>query len=124
MAGEDLTSSELAEPPRIPLTAAEFDEHQVHLEDSLMAATAGKGMTRWFWGEGVCLLAATRLAAARGDVVCTARCERRGRSISRPTASTAEQAASRCSTPGASRRPGYCWRKASVLLCRMPSRSS
>lgn len=67
MAGEDLTSSELAEPPRIPLTAAEFDEHQVHLEDSLMAATAGKGMTRWFWGEGVCLLAATRLAAARGD---------------------------------------------------------
>lgn len=67
MAGEDLTSSELAEPLRPPLTHDAFVAQQVRLEDALQAATAELKMTRWFWGEGVCLLAALRLATARGE---------------------------------------------------------
>lgn len=67
MAGEDLTSSELAEPIRPPLTRAEFLARQRTLEDALQDATAAQGMTRWFWGEGVCLLASHRLAIARGE---------------------------------------------------------
>ena len=67
MAGEDLTSSELAEPLRPPLTRNGFAARQTEIEDALQSATAELGMTRWFWGEGVCLLAAHRLAAARGD---------------------------------------------------------
>ncbi|GAB3603002.1 glycoside hydrolase family 88 protein [Microbacterium aureliae] len=67
MAGEDLTSSELAEPVRPPLTREEFLARQSSLEDALQAATAGQGMTRWFWGEGVCLLASHRLALSRGE---------------------------------------------------------
>lgn len=67
MAGEDLTSSELAEALRPPLTRDEFDAKQSDLEDALQAATAAQEMTRWFWGEGVCLLASLRLAVSRGE---------------------------------------------------------
>jgi unsaturated rhamnogalacturonyl hydrolase len=67
MAGEDLSSSELAAPLRPPLTRDEFAARQSAIEDALQAATAAQGMHRWFWGEGVCLLASHRLAAARGE---------------------------------------------------------
>ncbi|MGV8881097.1 MAG: glycoside hydrolase family 88 protein [Rhodoglobus sp.] len=67
MAGEDLTSSELADPARTPLDGVEFAHVQRSLENDVLSATAGHGMTRWFWGEGVCLLAATRLSAARSE---------------------------------------------------------
>ncbi|MDO8338317.1 MAG: glycoside hydrolase family 88 protein [Microcella sp.] len=67
MAGEDLSSSELATPARPPLSSGAFAERQRPLEEALQAATATQGMTRWFWGEGVCLLASLRLADARGE---------------------------------------------------------
>ncbi|HMR50474.1 MAG TPA: glycoside hydrolase family 88 protein [Arachnia sp.] len=64
MAGEDLSSSELAERPRSPLSVDAFLHRQDALEGALNEATAHMGLTRWFWGEGVCLLAADRLAQA------------------------------------------------------------
>jgi unsaturated rhamnogalacturonyl hydrolase len=67
MAGEDLSSAESSLPPRAPLTREEFAARQERLEADVQAATAASGMTRWFWGEGVCLLAAVRLADARGE---------------------------------------------------------
>lgn len=67
MAGEDLSSSELAAPPLPPLTPEAFAARQRELEDSLDRATRSSGMSRWFLGEGVCLLAAFRLASARGE---------------------------------------------------------
>lgn len=67
MAGEDLSSSQLAAPPRAPLTAATFWAARAGIEQALQRQTAAWGMTRWFWGEGVCLLAALRLADARGE---------------------------------------------------------
>ncbi|WP_448710406.1 glycoside hydrolase family 88 protein [Microbacterium profundi] len=66
MAGEDLSSSERAAPLRQPLTLPEFEQQQSALEDVLQEATAAQGMHRWFWGEGVCLLASHRLAVSRG----------------------------------------------------------
>lgn len=69
MAGEDLSSSELAERPRSPLTVDAFLERQDALERELNEATTQMGLTRWFWGEGVCLLAADRLAQANGAPV-------------------------------------------------------
>ncbi|GAB2507513.1 rhamnogalacturonyl hydrolase YesR [Microbacterium petrolearium] len=67
MAGEDLSSAELAAAPRTPLTPAAFLASREGIEDALQRETAAWGMTRWFWGEGVCLLAALRLADARGE---------------------------------------------------------
>lgn len=69
MAGEDLSSSEFAAPPRTPLSSAAFSAMRAGIEDDLQRRTAAWGMTRWFWGEGVCLLAALRLADARGEPV-------------------------------------------------------
>ncbi|MEX0152739.1 glycoside hydrolase family 88 protein [Microbacterium sp. LMI1-1-1.1] len=67
MAGEDLSSAESASAPLPPLTADRFSAEQRRLEDDVQRATAESGLTRWFWGEGVCLLAAVRLAEARGE---------------------------------------------------------
>jgi len=67
MAGEDLSSSELAEPARAPLTREAFAAVQRDLEDAVRDATRRQGMTRWFWGEGVCLLALVRLTRSRGE---------------------------------------------------------
>ncbi|WP_164233707.1 glycoside hydrolase family 88 protein [Microbacterium hydrocarbonoxydans] len=67
MAGEDLSSADLAERPLAPLTRAQFLARQDELEESLLRATGEQGVSRWFWGEGVCLLAGFRLAGARGE---------------------------------------------------------
>ncbi|OZB83609.1 glycoside hydrolase family 88 protein [Microbacterium sp. 13-71-7] len=67
MAGEDLSSSELAEPPLPPLTREGFADVQHGLEDAVREATRRQGISRWFWGEGVCLLALVRLSRARGE---------------------------------------------------------
>jgi len=67
MAGEDLSSSELAEPALAPLTREAFAAAQASLEDAVREATRREGIERWFWGEGVCLLALVRLARARGE---------------------------------------------------------
>lgn len=64
MVGEDLSSSQLAEAPRTPLTLDAFVAHLETLATLLDTATVRMGMDRWFWGEGVCLLAAVRLARA------------------------------------------------------------
>lgn len=69
MVGEDLTSAQLAAPSRTPLLAGALDRDASRLARDLERATAAHGMTRWFWGEGVCMLAATRLARARGETV-------------------------------------------------------
>ena len=69
MAGEDLSSAELADPVRAPLTRGAYAAVQAELEEALQHATEDQGMSRWFWGEGVCLLASLRLADARGDDV-------------------------------------------------------
>lgn len=66
MAGEDTTSAELSAPPLEPLSREELTVNLDNLEDSLIAGTAAMGIKRWFWGEGVCLLALWRGAAARG----------------------------------------------------------
>ena len=66
MAGEDLSSSELAEAPRAPLSVAEFLARQDSLEIALNEATDQMRLARWFWGEGVCLLASDRLSQAKG----------------------------------------------------------
>jgi len=69
MVGEDLSSAALADPPVPPLARAAFGAQQAALERSVERATAAAGITRWFWGEGVCLLAALRLADARREPV-------------------------------------------------------
>lgn len=67
MAGEDLSSSELAEPALAPLTREAFTLVQGDLEHAVRDATRNQGLSRWFWGEGVCLLALVRLSRARGE---------------------------------------------------------
>lgn len=68
MAGEDLTSSALAEPPRPPLPEDALEPgHLGALGDDVVDATWALGLPAWFWGEGVCLLGMLRLAAARGE---------------------------------------------------------
>lgn len=69
MAGEDLSSSELAEPPRTPLPRDQIDALLPGIERDLVEGTLGLGVERWFWGEGVCLLALTRAARSRGEGV-------------------------------------------------------
>lgn len=64
MVGEDLSSSELAAPPRPALHLA---ARAGDLEREMQDATADMGLSRWFWGEGVCHLARVRLAYARGQ---------------------------------------------------------
>lgn len=66
MVGEDLSSSQLAEGPRAPLTSDELRARHGVLEYEVHEATSSMGLTRWFWGEGVCLIASDRLAEARG----------------------------------------------------------
>ncbi|MBN8883364.1 MAG: glycoside hydrolase family 88 protein [Salana multivorans] len=65
MAGEDLTSSELAAPPLLPLAVEELEAGLDDLEAALTAGAVGLGLDRWFWGEGVSLLALARLARQR-----------------------------------------------------------
>jgi unsaturated rhamnogalacturonyl hydrolase len=67
VAGEDLTSSELAAPPRPPLPTDEVQRpHLEALTNEVSAATWKLGLRSWFWGEGVCLLGMLRAAEARG----------------------------------------------------------
>jgi len=66
MAGEDTSSAELSAPPLPPLTRLQLAADLDSLEAALTSRTADMGVERWFWGEGVCLLAAWRAAAARG----------------------------------------------------------
>ena len=67
MAGEDLSSAELAAPARAPLTVAELAGGLDDLEAALTAGAVTQGLSRWFWGEGVSLLALARLARLRGQ---------------------------------------------------------
>ncbi|MFZ5871204.1 MAG: glycoside hydrolase family 88 protein [Actinomycetota bacterium] len=68
MAGEDLTSSEHAEPPRQPLPPEALRRPALEASaDSVVDATWRLGLKSWFWGEGVCLLGMLRVAAARGQ---------------------------------------------------------
>ncbi|SDI39933.1 unsaturated rhamnogalacturonyl hydrolase [Arthrobacter subterraneus] len=66
MAGEDTTSAELSAPPLKPLSREKLIANLGGLENSLISGTEGLGIKRWFWGEGVCLLALGRGAVARG----------------------------------------------------------
>lgn len=66
MAGEDTTSAELSAPPISPLSREQLVENLDNLENSLIFGTESMGIKRWFWGEGVCLLALWRGASARG----------------------------------------------------------
>ncbi|MCC9146838.1 MULTISPECIES: glycoside hydrolase family 88 protein [unclassified Arthrobacter] len=66
MAGEDTTSAELSAPPLSPLSKGQLVEDLDRLEESLITGTKNMGIKRWFWGEGVCLLALWRGASARG----------------------------------------------------------
>ncbi|MHA7155684.1 glycoside hydrolase family 88 protein [Arthrobacter sp. TMN-50] len=66
MAGEDTTSAELSSPPVTALSREQLIAGIDDLETALISRTAGTGIERWFWGEGVCLLAVWRAAAARG----------------------------------------------------------
>jgi unsaturated rhamnogalacturonyl hydrolase len=69
VAGEDTSSAELAAPPVPPLPRAAFAGSLDHLESAVAERTGRMGLHRWFWGEGVCLLALTRGAAARAAAV-------------------------------------------------------
>lgn len=69
MAGEDTSSAELSAPPVLPLHRTELIANLDSLEAALISRTARMGIDRWFWGEGVCLLAAWRGAAARHDEI-------------------------------------------------------
>lgn len=69
MAGEDTSSAELSAPPVLPLRRDELIANLDSLEAALISRTARMGIERWFWGEGVCLLAAWRGAAARRDEI-------------------------------------------------------
>src|SRR4051794_41308479 len=64
MAGEDLSSTELAAPPRPPLD--DLTGLDV-LTDAVSEATWKLGLRSWFWGEGVCLLGMLHAAEARGN---------------------------------------------------------
>lgn len=66
MVGEDTSSSLLAQPPRLPLQLDVAVGAFHDLEADLTRATQEMRVTRWFWGEGVCLLALWRAAEARG----------------------------------------------------------
>lgn len=67
MAGEDLSSSELAEAPSPPIDREDVTSVFPRLEADLAEGTLRLGLDRWFWGEGVCLLALVRAAQARGE---------------------------------------------------------
>lgn len=68
MAGEDLTSSEQAAPPRAPLPPEALRRPALEaLADEVVRATWRMGLRSWFWGEGVCLLGMLRVASARGE---------------------------------------------------------
>lgn len=67
MAGEDLTSAELAAPPRPPLENLHPDELGA-MADAASEATWKLGLRSWFWGEGVCLLGLLRDAEVRRQV--------------------------------------------------------
>lgn len=69
MIGADLSSSERALPPLAPLSPQHLTAGADELERRVLGATESMGMTRWFWGEGVCLLAAVRLSRARHEPV-------------------------------------------------------
>ncbi|PPF38490.1 hypothetical protein C5E05_05650 [Pseudoclavibacter sp. AY1H1] len=67
MAGEDTSSADLAPPPLPPLAKAAVGTGFAELEGDLLRGTLAMGVDRWFWGEGVCLLATWRAAEARGS---------------------------------------------------------
>jgi unsaturated rhamnogalacturonyl hydrolase len=67
VAGEDLTSAELAAPPQPPLPVDQMQRPTLEaLTDEVTAATWDLGLRSWFWGEGVCLLGMLRTSQARG----------------------------------------------------------
>ncbi len=67
MAGEDLTSSLLAAPPRRPLPPERLTPAALlRLGDRIADRTWSDGLPEMFWGEGVCLLGMVRLAEAAG----------------------------------------------------------
>jgi unsaturated rhamnogalacturonyl hydrolase len=67
VAGEDLTSAELAAPPRPPLPVDKLRRPDLErLIDAVTAATWKLGLRSWFWGERVCLLGMLRTTQARG----------------------------------------------------------
>jgi unsaturated rhamnogalacturonyl hydrolase len=67
VAGEDLTSAELAAPPRPPLPVDQVRRPGLEaLTDAVTAATWKLGLRSWFWGEGVCLLGMLRTTEVRG----------------------------------------------------------
>jgi len=66
VAGEDLTSAELAAPARPPLAVDQLRRDHLHgLTDAVCEATWRLGLRSWFWGEGVCLLGMLRAARSR-----------------------------------------------------------
>jgi unsaturated rhamnogalacturonyl hydrolase len=67
VAGEDLTSAQLAPPPRPPLPIDQVQPSALEaLIDEVTAATWDLGLHSWFWGEGVCLLGMLRTDQVRG----------------------------------------------------------
>jgi unsaturated rhamnogalacturonyl hydrolase len=67
MAGEDTSGAALAAPARSPLTEQALHACLDDMHGQLIEATLAMGVRRWFWGEGVCLLAAVRASASRGQ---------------------------------------------------------
>jgi unsaturated rhamnogalacturonyl hydrolase len=65
LVGEDTSGAALAEPARLPLTGQNLRGRLDDLQEQILDATVAAGVRRWFWGEGVCLLAAVRAAASR-----------------------------------------------------------
>lgn len=64
MIGEDTSGSSLADPARSPLTGEDLRGRLDDLQARIIHATVAAGVRRWFWGEGVCLLAAVRAEAS------------------------------------------------------------
>ncbi|MFK0107058.1 glycoside hydrolase family 88 protein [Streptomyces sp. NPDC091217] len=68
MAGEDLTSSRFAAPPRPPLSPSDLGtEGLLTTARQLTERTWELGLPAFFWGEGVCLLGMVRVAEAAGE---------------------------------------------------------
>lgn len=67
MVGEDTSGSALAAPARPALTVLDLRDRLDSLQGQLIDATVAAGVHRWFWGEGVCLLAAIRAGASCGQ---------------------------------------------------------
>lgn len=65
MSGHDLTQAQDAPPPREPVPSSAMTVPWLtELGDRITTRTWQQGLPAWFWGEGVCLLGMTKLAAA------------------------------------------------------------